>query len=199
MERQAGTGKLSAELNYGEDGFSVSGNADLGNGLGFGLESGRNGTTGSLTILGSQQGTVDENGNYEANANFLGEISGQDIIDLNKTRQDQRDAEENERNPVKTAKDAADSKDAKDKKDGKDDDAKEVGGEEGPSGLVDLAFAGLGVVMSAGAAFLAGGGSSSASPSAPASGQGAAGNGGNASTVGRKPRDEDEKDGKVKG
>jgi hypothetical protein len=49
--------------------------------------------------------------------------------------------------------------------------------------------------MSAGAAFLAGGGSSSASPSAPASGQGAAGNGGNA-TVARKP--EDEKDGKVK-
>jgi hypothetical protein len=35
MERQAGTGNLSAELNYGEDGFSVSGNADLGNGLGF--------------------------------------------------------------------------------------------------------------------------------------------------------------------
>ena len=62
MERQAGTGKLSAELNYGQDGFSVSGNADLGNGLGFGLESGRNGTTGSLTILGSQQGTVDQNG-----------------------------------------------------------------------------------------------------------------------------------------
>jgi hypothetical protein len=194
-ELQSGTGKLSAELNYGEDGFSVSGNADLGNGLGFGLESGRNGTTGSLTILGSQQGTVDEDGNYEANSNFLGEISGQDIIDLNKTRQDQRDAEENERNPVKTAKDAADSKDAKDKKDGKDDDAKEVGGEEGPSGLVDLAFAGLGVVMSAGAAFLAGGGSSSASPSSPAGGQGGAGNGGNA-TVARKP--EDEKDGKVK-
>jgi hypothetical protein len=48
------------------------------------LESGRNGTTGSLTILGSQQGTVDEDGNYEANGNFLGEISGQDIIDLNK-------------------------------------------------------------------------------------------------------------------
>jgi hypothetical protein len=90
MERQAGTGKLSAELNYGEDGFSVSGNADLGNGLGFGLESGRNGTTGSLTILGSQQGTVDEDGNYEANGNFLGEISGQDIIDLNNTRQQQR-------------------------------------------------------------------------------------------------------------
>jgi hypothetical protein len=197
-ELQSGTGKLSAELNYGEDGFSVSGNADLGNGLGFGLESGRNGTTGSLTILGSQQGTVDEDGNYEANSNFLGEISGQDIIDLNKTRQDQRDAEENERNPVKTAKDAADSKDAKDKKDGKDDDAKEVGGEEGPSGLVDLAFAGLGVVMSAGAAFLAGGGSGS--PTAPASGQSGAGNGGNANTsqatfAGRK---EDEKDGKVK-
>jgi hypothetical protein len=33
--------------------------------LGLGMESGRNGTTGSLTILGSQQGTVDENGNYD--------------------------------------------------------------------------------------------------------------------------------------
>ncbi|HRG77791.1 MAG TPA: hypothetical protein PLX69_24735, partial [Leptospiraceae bacterium] len=184
IERQAGTGKLSAELNYGEDGFSVSGNADLGNGLGFGLESGRNGTTGSLTILGSQQGTVDEDGNYEANGNFLGEISGQDIIDLNKTRQDQRDAEENERNPVKDAKDAADAKDAR------DDDAQEVGGEEGPQGLVDLAFAGLGIVMTAGAAFLAGGGS--ASPSSPTGGQSGAGNGANP-TVGRKP--EDEKDG----
>jgi hypothetical protein len=87
MERQAGTGNLSAELNYGEDGFSVSGNADLGNGLGFGLENGRSGMSGSLTILGSTQGTVDGDGNYEANGNFLGEISGQDIIDLNKTRQ----------------------------------------------------------------------------------------------------------------
>jgi hypothetical protein len=58
IERQAGTGNLSAELNYGEDGFSVSGNADLGNGLGFGLENGRSGMSGSLTILGSTQGTV---------------------------------------------------------------------------------------------------------------------------------------------
>jgi hypothetical protein len=190
MERQAGTGKLSAELNYGEDGFSISGNADLGNGLGFGLESGRNGTTGSLTILGSQQGTVDEDGNYEANSNFLGEISGQDIIDLNEARQAERDAAENERNPVKNAKDAKNAKNAADAKEARDDDAKEVGGEDGPSGLVDLAFAGLGVVMSAGAAFLAGGGSSSASPSSPAGGQGGAGNGGNA-TVGRKPDDED--------
>jgi hypothetical protein len=139
--------------------------------------------SGSLTILGSTQGTVDGDGNYEANGNFLGEISGQDIIDLNKTRQDQRDAEENERNPVKSAKDA---------KDGATNEP-----EEGPSGLVDLAFAGLGVVMSAGAAFLAGGGSGSASPSVPTGGQSGAGNGGNASTVGRKP--EDEKDGKVKG
>jgi hypothetical protein len=185
MERQAGTGNLSAELNYGEDGFSVSGNADLGNGLGFGLENGRSGMSGSLTILGSTQGTVDGDGNYEANGNFLGEISGQDIIDLNKTRQQQREAEENERNPVKSAKDAADAKEAR------DDDAKEVGGEEGPSGLVDLAFAGLGVVMSAGAAFLAGGGSSSASPTTPASGQGAAGNGGNA-TVARRREDGDD-------
>jgi hypothetical protein len=63
-----------------------------------------------LTILGSQQGTVDGDGNYEANGNFLGEISGQDIIDLNNTRQQQRDAEENERNPVKSAKDAAERK-----------------------------------------------------------------------------------------
>jgi hypothetical protein len=52
--------------------------------------------------------------------------------------------------------------------------------------------------MSAGAAFLAGGGSGS--PTAPASGQSGAGNGGNANTsqatfAGRK---EDEKDGKVK-
>ncbi len=193
MERQAGTGKLSAELNYGEDGFSVSGNADLGNGLGFGLESGRNGTTGSLTILGSQQGTVDEDGNYEANSNFLGEISGQDIIDLNEARQAERDAAENERNPVKSAKDAKDAKNAKgagDAKEARDDDAKEVGGEEGPSGLVDLAFAGLGVVMSAGAAFLAGGGSGSASPSGSAGGQSGAGNGGNANTVVRRPEDE---------
>jgi hypothetical protein len=190
IERQAGTGNLSAELNYGEDGFSVSGNADLGNGLGFGLESGRNGTTGSLTILGSQQGTVDEDGNYEANSNFLGEISGQDIIDLNEARQAQRDAAENERNPAKSAKDAKNAKDAADAKDARDDDAKEVGGEEGPSGLVDLAFAGLGVVMSAGAAFLAGGGSSSASPSAPAGGQSGAGNGANP-TVARKPEDDD--------
>jgi hypothetical protein len=167
IERQAGTGNLSAELNYGEDGFSVSGNADLGNGLGFGLENGRNGMSGSLTILGSTQGTVDGDGNYEANGNFLGEISGQDIIDLNNTRQQQRDAEENERNPVKDAKDAKNAKDAGDAKEARDDDAKEVGGEEGPSGLVDLAFAGLGVVMSAGAAFLAGGGSGSASPSVP--------------------------------
>ena len=188
MERQAGTGKLSAELNYGENGFSVSGNADLGNGLGFGLESGRNGTTGSLTILGSQQGTVDVDGNYEANGNFLGEISGQDIIDLNNTRQQQREAEENERNPAKNAKDAGDAKDAKDKKDGKDDDAKEEGdGKEGPSGLVDLVFAGTAALVSAGAAFLAGGGSSSASPSAPA------GNTANAETpvVGRKPREDE--------
>jgi hypothetical protein len=101
---------------------------------------------------------------------------------------------------VKNAKDAKNAKNAADAKEARDDDAKEVGGEEGPSGLVDLAFAGLGVVMSAGAAFLAGGGSSSASPSAPASGQGGAGNGGNANTsqatfAGRK---EDEKDGKVK-
>jgi hypothetical protein len=132
--------------------------------------------SGSLTILGSTQGTVDGDGNYEANGNFLGEISGQDIIDLNKTRQDQRDAEENERNPVKSAKDA---------KDGATNEP-----EEGPSGLVDLAFAGLGVVMSAGAAFLAGGGSGSASPSVPTGGQSGAGNGGNASTVGRKPEDE---------
>jgi hypothetical protein len=190
IERQAGTGNLSAELNYGEDGFSVSGNADLGNGLGFGLESGRNGTTGSLTILGSQQGTVDEDGNYEANSNFLGEISGQDIIDLNEARQAQRDAAENERNPAKSAKDAKNAKDAADAKDARDDDAKEVGGEEGPSGLVDLAFAGLGVVMSAGAAFLAGGGSGSATSSVPASGQSGAGNG-NTTTVGRKPEDDD--------
>jgi hypothetical protein len=194
-ELQSGTGKLSAELNYGEDGFSVSGNADLGNGLGFGLENGRNGMSGSLTILGSTQGTVDGDGNYEANGNFLGEISGQDIIDLNKARADQRLAEENERNPAKSAKDAANAKDAADAKDARDDGAKEVGGEEGPSGLVDLAFAGLGVVMSAGAAFLAGGGSGSASSSVPASGQSGAGNGANA-TVARKP--EDEKDGKVK-
>jgi hypothetical protein len=174
IERQAGTGNLSAELNYGEDGFSVSGNADLGNGLGFGLENGRSGMSGSLTILGSTQGTVDGDGNYEANGNFLGEISGQDIIDLNNTRQQQREAEENERNPVKSAKDAADAKEAR------DDDAKEVGDEEGPSGLVDLAFAGLGIVMTAGAAFLAGGGSSSATSSSPAGGQSSAGNGGNA-------------------
>jgi LysM repeat protein len=190
IERQAGTGNLSAELNYGEDGFSVSGNADLGNGLGFGLENGRNGMSGSLTILGSTQGTVDGDGNYEANGNFLGEISGQDIIDLNNTRQQQRDAEENERNPVKDAKDAKNAKDAGDAKEARDDDAKEVGGEEGPSGLVDLAFAGLGVVMSAGAAFLAGGGSGSASPSVPTSGQSGAGNG-NTTTVGRKPEDDD--------
>jgi hypothetical protein len=129
-------------------------------------------------------------GNYEANGNFLGEISGQDIIDLNNTRQQQRDAEENERNPVKDAKDAKNAKDAGDAKEARDDDAKEVGGEEGPSGLVDLAFAGLGVVMSAGAAFIAGGGSSAASPSVPTSGQGAAGNGGNA-TVARKPEDDE--------
>ncbi|MBL0262718.1 MAG: hypothetical protein IPQ05_02350 [Leptospiraceae bacterium] len=187
MERQAGTGNLSAELNYGEDGFSVSGNADLENGLGFGLESGRNGTTGSLTILGSQQGTVDEDGNYEANSNFLGEISGQDIIDLNNTRQAQREAEENERNPVK---DANTAKDAKSAKDAKDADAKEVGGKEGPEGIVDLVFAGTAVLVSAAATFIAGGGSSSASPSAPSSGQGAAGNGGNA-TIARKPEDDD--------
>jgi len=193
MERQAGTGKLSAELNYGEDGFSVSGNADLGNGLGFGLESGRNGMSGSLTILGSTQGTVDGDGNYEANGNFLGEISGQDIIDLNEARQAERDAAENDRKPVKNAKDTKNAKDATDAKEARDDDAKEVGGEEGPSGLVDLAFAGLGVVMSAGAAFLAGGGSGSASSSGSAGG---AGNSGNVSTVAR--RKEDEKDGKVK-
>jgi membrane protein involved in colicin uptake len=113
-------------------------------------------------------------------ATSLGEISGQDIIDLNEARQAERDAAENERNPVKNAKDAKDAKNAKDAADAKearDDDAKEVGGEEGPSGLVDLAFAGLGVVMSAGAAFLAGGGSSSASPSGSAGGQSGAGNG----------------------
>ncbi len=193
IERQAGTGNLSAELNYGEDGFSVSGNADLGNGLGFGLESGRNGTTGSLTILGSQQGTVDEDGNYEANSNFLGEISGQDIIDLNEARQAQRDAAENERNPAKSAKDAKDAKntkDAADAKEARDDDAKEVGGKEGPEGIVDLVFAGTAVLVSAAATFIAGGGSSSASPSAPSSGQGAAGNGGNA-TIARKPEDDD--------
>lgn len=46
----------------GKEGLSISGNADFGNGLGLGVENGRNGTTGSLTILGSQQGTVDQNG-----------------------------------------------------------------------------------------------------------------------------------------
>ncbi|HRG77394.1 MAG TPA: hypothetical protein PLX69_22735, partial [Leptospiraceae bacterium] len=162
IERQAGTGKLSAELNYGEDGFSVSGNADLGNGLGFGLENGRNGMSGSLTILGSTQGTVDGDGNYEANGNFLGEISGQDIIDLNNTRQAQREAEENERNPVK---DAADAKDAPTKE-----------SEEDPQGLVDLVFAGTAVLMTAAATFIAGGGSS---PTPAGSNAPNAGNGGN--------------------
>ena len=182
----------------GKEGLSISGNADFGNGLGLGVENGRNGTTGSLTILGSQQGTVDQNGNYEANANFLSEINGQDIVGLADTVERRRLAEENERNPAKDAKNA---KDAADAKEARDDDAKEVGDEDGPSGLVDLAFAGLGVVMSAGAAFLAGGGSGSSSPTAPAGGQSGAGNGGNANTsqatfAGRK---EDEKDGKVKG
>ncbi|MBK6604857.1 MAG: hypothetical protein IPG24_05070 [Leptospiraceae bacterium] len=198
MERQVGGLNLSSELSYdGEQGLSVSGNADFGNGLGLGAENGRNGATGSLTLLGSTQGTVNEDGIYEANSNFLGEISGQDIIDLHNTRAQQEGnsiLEDAARNaPAKSAKDAANSDNSVDDR----NDALEEGDEGSSSGLVDLAFAGLGVVMTAGAAFLAGGGSSSATPTTPAGGQSAAGNGGNASTVTRKP--EDEKDGKVKG
>ncbi|MBK6604840.1 MAG: hypothetical protein IPG24_04985 [Leptospiraceae bacterium] len=176
IERQVGGANFSSELSYdGKEGFSVSGNADFGNGYGLGIENGRNGTSGSLTILGSQQGTVDVNGNYTANENFLGEINGQDIADLADTIERQRLAEENERNPVKSAKDAA--------------DAQEVGGEEGPQGLVDLVFAGTAVLMTAAATFIAGGGSSAASPSSPAGG---AGNGGNAEVpIARRREDEE--------
>ncbi len=124
IERQVGGANFSSELSYdGKEGFSVRWNADFGNGYGHGIENGRNGTSGSLTILGSQQGTVDVNGNYTANENFLGEINGQDIADLADTVEQRRLAEENDRNPVKTAKDAADAKDAR------DNDSQEGGGE----------------------------------------------------------------------
>jgi hypothetical protein len=198
MERQVGGLNLSSELSYdGEQGLSVSGNADFGNGLGLGAENGRNGATGSLTLLGSTQGTVNEDGVYEANGNFLGEISGQDIIDLHNTIAQQEGnatIEDAARNaPAKSAKDAANSDNSVDDR---DNDAQEEAGGQGSEGLVDLVFAGTAVLFSAGAAFLAGGGSGSATPSSPAGGQGGAGNGGNA-TVARKP--EDEKDSKVKG
>jgi hypothetical protein len=66
MERQVGGLNLSSELSYdAEQGLSVSGNADFGNGLGLGVENGRSGTSASLTILGSQQGSVDHYGNYD--------------------------------------------------------------------------------------------------------------------------------------
>jgi murein DD-endopeptidase MepM/ murein hydrolase activator NlpD len=192
MERQVGGLNLSSELSYdGEQGLSVSGNADFGNGLGLGAENGRNGATGSLTLLGSTQGTVNEDGVYEANGNFLGEISGQDIIDLHNTRAQQEGnsiLEDAARNaPAKSAKDAANSDNSVDDR---DNDAQEETGGQGSEGLVDLVFAGTAVLFSAGAAFIAGGGSSAASPSVPTSGQGAAGNGGNA-TVARKPEDDE--------
>jgi hypothetical protein len=192
MERQVGGLNLSSELSYdGEQGLSVSGNADFGNGLGLGAENGQNGATGSLTLLGSTQGTVNEDGVYEANGNFLGEISGQDIIDLHNTIAQQEGnatIEDAARNaPAKSAKDAANSNNPVDDR---DNDAQEEAGSQGSEGLVDLVFAGTAVLVSAGAAFLAGGGSGSATPSSPAGGQGGAGNGGNA-TIARKPEDDE--------
>jgi murein DD-endopeptidase MepM/ murein hydrolase activator NlpD len=132
-------------------------------------------------------------------SNFFGEISGQDIIDLQNTlAQQQGNAilEDAARNaPAKDAKDGANSNNPTDER---DDDAdgdkpKKDKEPEKPQGLVDLVFAGTAVLVSAAATFIAGGGSSSGSPSSPAGGQSGAGNGGNAN-VARKPEDDDNVD-----
>jgi hypothetical protein len=188
IERDLGGVKLSSEINLGRDGLTVSGNMDMGNGYGLGVETGHGGVTGSLTILGSQQGSVDQTGAYTANQNFLGEINGQDVADLANTVRQREEAEAKERNPAKDGKDAKNAKDAKDSKDATSDDDGKKRPEEGPSGLVDLGIGALGALMTSVAAFVAGGSSS------PARGQGSEGNTGNANGGNVARRREDEGD-----
>ena len=146
MERNFNGIEMSSEISIGKDGVTVSGEMDFGNGYGLGIENGKSGVSSSLTILGSQQGSVDRYGNYTPNENFLGEINGQDIIDLLKSQQQSSESEDAE-NPNDS-------------------------GEEGPQGLVDLAFATGALAMSGLAAWAAGGSGSSAPSGGSSAGNG---------------------------
>ena len=154
IERSYNGINVSSEISIGKDGVTVSGEMDFGNGYGLGIENGKSGVSSSLTILGSQQGSVDRYGNYTPNENFLGEINGQDIIDLLKSQQQ-----------------SSESADAENPNDG--DISTPLDDRDSPQGLVDLAFAGGALAMSGLAAWAAGGSGSSA----PSGGGSSAGNG----------------------
>jgi len=85
--------------------------------------------TGSLTIMGSEQGSVDQTGAYTANQNLLSDINGQDVMDLHGT-QNANDEADNQNHP--------------------DED-------ESPSGLVDVGIAVAGTIITSVAAYVAGG------------------------------------------
>jgi hypothetical protein len=52
-----------------------------------------------MTQNGGTMGTVDQDGNYEANENFLGEISGHDIAENNGTLVSQDEADNDPNKP----------------------------------------------------------------------------------------------------
>ena len=94
---------LGVTLNYdNQEGLSTD--VELGftnnpilQSLGLNVNIGSSGASGSMTQNGGTMGTVDQDGNYEANENFLGEISGHDIAENNGTLNAQNSNLRNER------------------------------------------------------------------------------------------------------
>jgi hypothetical protein len=127
---------VGVTLNYdNQDGFStdvemaITQNPMIQSLFALNVNIGRTGAQGSVTNNGSTMGTVDQNGNYEANENFLAEMNGHDIAESVGSFNNA-----NDNKPVKDSND--DSSNNRDGDDGKP--AKE----DRPSDLLGVALVG---------------------------------------------------------
>ena len=155
--------------------------------LGMNFNIGQSGATAAVTVTGSTMGTVDADGNYEANENFLGEVNGYDISEQNEAS-NRQDGDSGDA-PSKSVKDAKSAKDA-------DTTARQVqsGDDSSPSyiegGLPVLLTLAAGAVSSVVGAFAG----NAASPSVPQSPTSQGGGNVNAGQVARRPRKDQEGD-----
>ena len=72
---------LGSQITYDGNHFGVNATATNRYGLGMMVDAGIHGVSASLMMHGSQAGTVDQSGHYEANTDFLSGMNGQDIMD----------------------------------------------------------------------------------------------------------------------
>jgi hypothetical protein len=115
---------VGVTLNYdNQDGFStdvemaITQNPMIQSLFALNVNIGRTGAQGSVTNNGSTMGTVDQNGNYEANENFLAEMNGHDIAESVGSFNNA-----NDNKPVKDSNDdSSNNRDGDDGKPAKDD------------------------------------------------------------------------------